>query len=98
MTSHRLRLDLLASRVVRDADGRRLGRIQEMRAERRDDEIVILEYHLGPGAIWRRFGMSLLSVVGIRRGLEPRRIPWDRMDLSDPERPRFLGRSAELDR
>ena len=98
MTSHRLRLDLLASRLVRDADGRRLGRIQEIRAERRDGDIVVLEYQLGPGALWRRFGMSLLSVVGVGRGLEPRRIPWDRMDLSDPDRPRFLGRRDELDR
>ena len=84
-----MRLDLLLGRAVHDLDGRRIGHIQDMRGELREDGTMeIVEYHLGPHAFWKRLGISALRLVGITPG-EPDRVPWDQMDISDPEKPVF---------
>jgi hypothetical protein len=72
--------------VVRDASGRKLGRIFEMIAEERDGELVILEYHLGKGAFLERVSLSLRNMFGLKRK-EPVRIGWEKLDLSDPSKP-----------
>jgi hypothetical protein len=85
MTSH-IRLDDLIGRTVRDAQGRVVGRIYDMRGEQRSGELVIVEYHLGAAALLQSLGLSLLTLVG-RDLPEPRKVPWDQMDISDPEHP-----------
>lgn len=98
MTATRVRLDLVCGRVVRDENGRRVGRIRDMTVVKQGEDLVVTEYHLGNRALLHRFGLSLLSVVGIRLGGEPARVPWNRLDLTDPVRPRFLGTAEELRR
>jgi hypothetical protein len=80
------RVEDLVGVTVRDGDGREMGQIHEMVVEERDGALVVLEYHLGSGAILERVSTSLRSMFGMKQK-EPRRIPWDTMDLSDPERP-----------
>ena len=79
-------VDELIGRIVRDGDGNVVGRIFEIRAEEREGVLEIVEYHVGTAAMLERVGLSLLRVVGVER-MEPKTIPWDRLDLSDPRRP-----------
>lgn len=80
------RVEELIDRAVRTPDGRILGHIHEMVAEERDGELVILEYHLGSGAVLERVSASLRSMFGLRQK-EPIRISWESLDLSDLTRP-----------
>jgi sporulation protein YlmC with PRC-barrel domain len=82
--------------VVHDLAGRRVGRIHDVKAEESNGELVVVEYLLGPAAVLERWGISLLRLVGLGAMREPIRIPWDRIDISDPERVTYLGRIEEL--
>jgi hypothetical protein len=92
----RIRVDDLLGRVVRDSNDQTIGRIYEMRAEEEGDDLVIVEYHLGAAAMMERVGLSILRLAGLSRGRDPLKVPWDRMDLSDPRHPRLLGAREEL--
>lgn len=94
MATRELRLELLLGKCVFDAVGDRVGRIEEMRAEQQNDEWVILEYLVGIAAIVERLsawnlGTGLLHLLGARKIHKSYRIPWDKLDLSDPDRPRL---------
>jgi sporulation protein YlmC with PRC-barrel domain len=80
--------DLIGAKV-RDADGREVGHIYEMVAEERNGELVIVEFHLGSGAVLERVSTSLRSMFGLKQK-EPVRVHWDRLDLSDPAKPVLL--------
>ncbi len=90
-----IRLQSLAGRQVRDVDGQVAGRIGEIRAERVGAKCHVVCFDLGPAAFLSRLGISVGTLVGLRsRG--PLRVPWQQMDLSDPEHPRMRCRIAEL--
>lgn len=82
-------VELLLGRRVRDARGRVVGRIVTLHAIRDGAKCFVDEYHLGPGALLERLGMRTAHLVGLGRKGRLRRIPWQIMDLSDPERPRL---------
>lgn len=101
MTSGELHLELLIGRCVFDATGNRVGRIEEVRAEPQDDEWVIVEYYVGIAAIVERLsawnlGTGLLHFLGARKLHKGYRVPWDKLDLSDLERPRLVCTIDEL--
>ncbi len=76
--------DLLGSRV-RTSDGRTVGRIEEIRAERRaGGEHEVVEYHLGPGALLERFALARRML-----GRRPQMliVRWDQIDIRRPEAP-----------
>jgi sporulation protein YlmC with PRC-barrel domain len=85
----------LLGRVVRTAAGRPVGRIEDLRAEPEGEDYVVREVIIGElGLRARLFAMAAqlptlraLGLVGVYR---IRAIPWEWLDLSDPERPRFL--------
>jgi len=81
-------LELLIGRKVRDSEGRVLGRIEEVHADRVDQECVVREYHLGPGALLERLSVTAGRIF---RGAGPRAmvLRWDELDLTDPMRPRL---------
>ena len=83
-----IHVELLVGRRVRDAKGKVLGRIEEIVARRRGPDYVVEEYHLGPAAWLEKLGISTARMIGFR-GREPKRIPWQQLDLSDPENPRL---------
>jgi hypothetical protein len=105
MSRHEIRLSDVIGRVVRDVDGRSIGRIEEMRAEielhERGNDYVVLEYHVGAfGALEALAGAHFARRVLRRMGglvrYRHHRVPWTLMDLSDPARPRITCRAREL--
>jgi len=82
------RLDRLIGRDVLAANNRRIGRLEEFRAERRGDTWVVTEYVIGGAALMERLGLGVRRVLGLAppRGYVAR---WDQIDLTIPERPRL---------
>lgn len=97
-----VKLELLIGRRVTDANDVRVGRIEEVVAERDGDELLVTEYHVGRYALFERFsirhfGIGLLRYLGARaQSTDPHKIPWHKIDLSDPEHPRLTCSIDEL--
>jgi hypothetical protein len=86
-----IHLESLLGRPVIDAGGMVVGRIEEIRAEFVDGEWRVMEYLTGSLGLLERLSLAraltlVLRVVGIPglRSSSSRRIPWDQIDLSDP--------------
>jgi len=91
-----IRLDRLLGRNVRDTNGRRIGRLEEFRAEPRGQGIVVAAYVIGAAALLERLGAGLRLLVGSHvRGYVAR---WDQLDISDPDHPRLTCAVKELER
>lgn len=91
MTRRRfVRVEELLGQRVEDREGRRVGRIEEIRAERHGKDHEVTEYLLGPGALVERLAMTM-------RG-RPRTIivRWDQLDITNPRRPRLTCDRSEL--
>jgi hypothetical protein len=94
--------ELLLSRRVLSCDGKNVGHIEEIKIERRGNELVVVEYHLGArAALLERLsastiGIAILNLFGWQGRGEARRVPWDKLDLSDPAHPRLLSDVSEL--
>lgn len=94
--------ELLLGRRVLAPDGRSAGRIEEIVAEPQGSVLAVREYHLGSYALMERlaatpFGRAMLDFFngsGIGQGY---RVPWDKLDLTDPEKPRLLCALADLE-
>jgi hypothetical protein len=94
-------VERLVGRRVLDTEGRALGRIEDIRAEREEGEWIVRDYVLGVGGLIERLaaGPLVASLLGrwapaLRRHV----IPWDALDLSDPERPRLTRPLTEMRR
>jgi hypothetical protein len=81
----------VVGRVVHDRNGTRIGRIHDVRGELNGSELEIVEYLLGAAALWQRIGITALRLIGVPHEPHPKRIPWDQIDISDPEKPIYLG-------
>ena len=93
----------ILGRKVVDANGEYAGRLEEIEAERGDDECLIKSYLVcRRGAIDRIQSWAITApvqkMIPVREKSKPYRVPWDQMDLSDPEHPRILVPQAELKR
>jgi sporulation protein YlmC with PRC-barrel domain len=77
------RIELLVGRLVFDSTGRKIGRIEEVVAREEGNETVIEEFHTGPAALVERLSAEIVP-SWFDRGF---RIPWDKLDLTDPSRP-----------
>ena len=89
----------LLGRRVFDADGRKIGRIEEFHVEIVDGEFVVTEYHVGPAAFLERAGAFIMQLPFFRYLPFTRhgyRVPWAQLDLSDVRRPRLVVRRDEL--
>lgn len=94
-------LELLLGKRVLDQTGKPIGRIEEVRAEQQGDEWVIQEYLVGTAALLERLsawtiGLGILHLLGARNIHSGYRIPWNQLDLTDPEHPRLHCRLQEL--
>ena len=102
--SRELPLYELLGRTVRDPAGRRVGRIEELRAEiqlqEQGNEYVVSEFHVGSfGAIETLAGPYFARLLLRRLPFLPYRrhcIPWNRLDLADPRNPRALDTREKL--
>ncbi|CAN5480213.1 hypothetical protein BH09GEM1_BH09GEM1_29400 [soil metagenome] len=102
MSSTEVRLHDLVGRKVRDTRGATVGRIHELCAEialrEGGNDYFVREYHLSSlGALeflgGSSFMRTLLHTLGIARA-DAIVVPWDQLDLSDPERPVLISRVA----
>jgi hypothetical protein len=91
-----LHFELLLGRKVRDPEGRRVGRILAVRAEPEGEDCIVREYLLGTAALFTRLGISAGRLFGLPVHREPLCVPWDLMDLGNPERPRLKCSLEEL--
>jgi hypothetical protein len=96
MKQRKVHLELLLGKLVRDPDGVKVGRILSVRAEREGDECLVREYDLGAAALMSRLGISALRLVGWPFRKQPLAVPWDLLDLSDPDRPLLRCTASEL--
>jgi sporulation protein YlmC with PRC-barrel domain len=92
MGTRNINVELLLDKEVKDSEGRSAGRIEEIRARREGEEIAVEAYHLGPEALLERLAapvmrLSLMRALGFHRHSLSLRVPWDQLDLSDPEKP-----------
>jgi sporulation protein YlmC with PRC-barrel domain len=105
MSAREIRVTDLVGRRVYDAAGRSIGRIEELiceielRPEGRD--YVVRELHVGAAGFLEAIAGStlarrLLRTVGRGSGYTRYRVPWEVVDLGDPERPRITLRREEL--
>ena len=107
MSGRTIPLSDLLGRPVRDADGRKIGRIEELNAEitleHGQSDYVVTSFSVGrfepfdviaTGNFVQQFLRRFARTTGYRRY----EIPWDWMDLRDPAHPRALRREAELPR
>ena len=91
--SAEVNVELLIGRMVHDAEGRKIGRIEEILAVEKGDELVVSEYHVGSEGLMERLsayhaGIGLIRLLGARGHVaDPKRIPWQELDLSDPRKP-----------
>lgn len=88
---------------MRDANGEYAGRLEEIEAERGDDVCLIKSYLVQHRGIVDRLQTWALSApmqksIPVREKSKPYRVPWQQMDLTDPERPRITVPQSELTR
>jgi hypothetical protein len=88
-----VRLEDLVGRKVRTAAGDVIGRIEEVRAERRGDDHEIVDYLIGPGALRQRFAL-FGRLFGRWRTIIAR---WDQLDIHRPETPTLTCPVEELE-
>ena len=96
-----LHLERLLNKKVRDSIGRKAGRIEEVCARVSAEGCVVEAYLLGKAGLLARLSVPDLarSLLGLRwpgHGGTPQTVPWDRMDLTDPRRPRLNCTVEEL--
>lgn len=101
MATRELHLELLLGTDVRDSIGQSVGRIEEVRAQQQGDEWVIQEYLIGIPALLERLsawtiGLKILHGLGAHKIFGGYRVPWDKLDLTNPEEPRLLCTLEEL--
>ena len=101
MATCEIHLELLLGKQVLDSTGKAVGRIEEVRAQQQGDEWVIQEYLVGSAALLERFsawtiGLGILHLLGARKIHGGYRVPWDKLDLANPEQPRLRCTLGEL--
>jgi hypothetical protein len=90
-----LRLEDLVGCRVDSVDGFRIGRIEEIRAERHHGELQLVEYHLGSGALLERWSVSR-GLLGLRA--HKITVRWDQIDIAHRDGPRLLCPIDELEK
>jgi sporulation protein YlmC with PRC-barrel domain len=90
-------------RKVHDADGKYCGALEEIEVERGDESCIVKNYFVQERGLVDRITAwaladSLRKVIPVREESKPYRVPWDKMDLTDPEHPRITVPKSELQR
>src|ERR1043166_3479542 len=101
MKQRRVHAEHLLGRIVYDIDGCKVGRIEEIEVEQTNRGCYVESFVLGHVGLLKR-----LSIRGIAPLFFPalvtssarrdRGVPWDKIAISDPKRPRLCCRRDEL--
>jgi sporulation protein YlmC with PRC-barrel domain len=98
MRRQELHLELLLGKQVFALNGKPIGRLEEVRAELNNrGHCFVSEFLIGSYAVLERLsvwriGRAILHTLHVRNN--GYRVPWDQLDLSDPQRPQL---KCELD-
>jgi sporulation protein YlmC with PRC-barrel domain len=87
-----IKVELLVGRKVYDIDGKKVGRIEEIRVERQDNALLVEAYLVGASALIDRLSARTLvrpisNILRARSIYSVYEIPWQEMDVTDPKRP-----------
>ena len=87
-----VRFEDLVGKVVRNPQGRAIGRIEELRIEPDGEDYLVTEYLIGSldrlSRLLEFLGqLPTFRALGIGQAPRIRPIPWHWIDLSDPTRP-----------
>jgi sporulation protein YlmC with PRC-barrel domain len=101
MAVREIRLELLLGRQVFALNGKSVGRIEEICAEKQSHGTVVTNFHIGAFAAFERLsawgiGRAILDLLYLRKKSGGYAVPWNRLDLSDPARPRLTCSVEEL--
>jgi|ERR1043165_3059223 sporulation protein YlmC with PRC-barrel domain len=99
MAKQEIHVELLVGRRVRAMNGWVIGRLEEIRVKQESRGAFVEEFLTGSYGLLERLaalsiGRAILKAFGARR--KSYRIPWDQLDLSDPEKPRLRCEVSEL--
>jgi hypothetical protein len=101
MATQEIHAELLLGRRVRALNGRVIGRLEEIRVKQGSRDAFVEEFLTGSYGMVERLagitiGRAILRVFGARRKDASYRIPWEKLDLSDPNNPKLLCEVSEL--
>ena len=99
--SRKIHLERLLGKKVYDRNGRRAGRIEEVRARVSAEGCMVEAYLLGRAGLIARLSIvgltqTLLGFAGAKGSATANEVPWHQMDLTDPRRPRLRCTLEEL--
>jgi hypothetical protein len=94
LASGEVRLDRLLGRQVRAQNDQPVGHLEEFRAEKRGNGLVITEYVIGVAGLAERLGVAVKLLFGKHGGGYTAR--WDQLDIRDPMHPRLTCPVSEL--
>ncbi|AUB38218.1 hypothetical protein COO91_04183 [Nostoc flagelliforme CCNUN1] len=94
ITTREIHLELLLGKPVLDSTGKAVGRIEEVCAEQQGEEWIVKEYLIGYAAVLERLsawtiGLGILHLLGAHKIHGSYIVPWDKLDLTDPDNPRL---------
>jgi hypothetical protein len=97
-----LQVELLLGMQVHDINDRPIGRLEEIIAEPSDEDFVVVEYHLGALGLLERLsatviGNALLRPFDFKERSSGHIVPWDKLDMTDPDHLKLRCTVAELD-
>jgi sporulation protein YlmC with PRC-barrel domain len=95
MAKQEIHLELLLGKRVLGLNGKPVGHLEEIHAELHQGECFVEEYLIGSYAMFERLaalsiGRTILKFFGATKKHEGYRVPWNKLDLTDPERPRLV--------
>ena len=93
-TAREMYLDELIGREVYATNGRRVGRLEEFRAERQGSDYVIGDYMIGVAGLFERLGVGFKSLFRRQQGSYV--VDWRQIDISNPHRLRLTCSVQEL--
>jgi hypothetical protein len=94
VTAREVRLETLIGRVV-SGPGGPFARIEDLRAEPEGEEYLVRSVILAPLGAWAKLAaffweLPTLRALGLGRKSRIRVVPWELIDLSDPEHPKLV--------
>ncbi|PYK13852.1 MAG: hypothetical protein DME65_00550 [Verrucomicrobia bacterium] len=101
MKQRHIHVEYLLGRTVRDIDGRRAGRIEEIQVELSSRGCFVTGFVLGARGLLKRLsfrGIAPLFTPSLAANVQRRAevVPWQQMDLNDPKCPRLRCRKDEI--
>ena len=95
-------LERFIGHIVRDAEGRKLGHLHEVRVRRQGDDLVVREYVVGSAGLLERFSLAqfareVVFIFGIGR-MYGYVVPWDSLEFPEKGELRCTRRAADLQR